>query len=321
MPMSRFLTFLAGVFPALLLLPHHALAQLHTEDIWATWLPEPVSPTKLRIHAFNDYVNGMVFAIVVVVAILLVYTLVRFRRNKNPTPSRTTHNVRLEIIWTLIPCLIVLAIVIPSLRLLYFTDRTTKPDLTLKVTGYQWYWGYAYPDQGIEEFSLNLIPNEESDAKKEFAALRDLPAYQRLLSTYDLASGKPAFVVLPVKKNIRVLTTGNDVIHSWAMPAFGVKKDAVPGRLNETWFRVDRPGIYYGQCSEICGINHAYMPIEIRVVPDDQFARWTELMKTDQPAAMDYIQTQTIQFAHRKIEDRHLTLPGMWQELKQAVQK
>lgn len=317
--MSRFYSFLASLLTGFIILPHRALAQLHTEDVWATWLPEPVSPVKWRIHAFNDYVNGLVALIVVIVAVLLFYTLMRFRRNRNPTPSRTTHNVRLEIIWTLIPCVIVLMIVIPSLKLLYYTDRIAKPDLTLKVTGYQWYWGYAYPDQGVEEFSLNLIPNEESDAKKEFTALRDLPTYQRLLSTYDLASGKPAFVVLPIKKNVRVLTTGNDVIHSWAVPAFGVKKDAVPGRLNETWFRIDEPGIYYGQCSEICGINHAYMPIEIRAVPQEQFTAWAETMKTDAPKAMDTIQAQTAQYAHHKIEDRHLTLPDLWSELKRAV--
>ena len=133
-----------------------------------------------------------------------------------------------------------------------------------------------------------------------------------MLSTYDLASGKPAFIVLPVEKNVRVLVTGGDVLHSWAMPAFGVKKDAVPGRLNETWFRIDKPGIYYGQCSEICGTNHAYMPIEIRAVPNEQFTQWAGMMKKDAPGAMDYIQTQTLQYAHAQMDMPHLTLKGFW---------
>ncbi len=284
--------------------------------IWSTWMPEAVSPAKARIHDFNTLINIIIAVIVVVVFILMFYTIWRYRMKANPIPSKTTHNVKLEIIWTLIPCLILLIIVVPSLRLMYFMDRTSTPDLTLKVTGYQWYWGYSYPEQEIEEFSLNIIPDEVLDPKNEFTALRSMPTYQRLLSTYDLASGKPAFVVLPEKKNVRVLITANDVLHSFAMPAFGVKKDAVPGRLNETWFRVEKTGIYYGQCSEICGIYHGYMPIEIRVVPQQDFDKWTELMKDDTAKAMDYIQNVTVQYAHNQFTAKTLTLPLLWEDFK-----
>jgi cytochrome c oxidase subunit 2 len=195
------------------------------------------------------------------------------------------------------------------------------PDLTLKATGYQWYWGYSYPEQGIEEFSVNIVPNVEADPKHDTDAIRALPTYQRLLSTYDQSSGKPAFVVVPVGKNVRVLTTSNDVIHSWAMPSFGVKKDAVPGRLNETWFRVDKPGIYYGQCSQICGMNHGYMPIEIRAVPPEQFTQWVTLMKKDEAGAMDYIQQNTVQYAHNQLHAPVLTLPMLWEDFKDAIEK
>lgn len=314
---SVFAFLAVAMNPALSFADTSGAAVNHT--IWSTWMPEAASPVKERIHTFSNIINTIIGVIVVVVGVLMVYAIVRFSKKRNPIPSKTTHHVKLEVIWTLIPCLILLAIAVPSLRLMYFMDRTVKPDLTLKVTGYQWYWGYSYPEQELEEFSLNIIPNEEFDKKHEYDALRALPTYQRLLSTYDLATGKPAFVVLPAEKNVRVLATSNDVIHSFAMPAFGVKKDAVPGRLNETWFRVKKPGIYYGQCSEICGINHGYMPIEIRAVPQEQFDQWVTLMKTDQPKAMDYIQNLTVQYAHNKLVAPKLTLPLLWEDFKDAV--
>lgn len=285
-------------------------------DIWAGWLPEAASPVKDEIHAFNFLLNVIITAIVVVVTGLLFYTLWRYTKRRNPVASTTTHHVKLEIIWTLIPCLILLIIVFPSLKMMYYMDRTAEPDMTIKAVGYQWYWGYSYPDQEIEEFQLHIVPDQFLDPKNEFTALRADPTYQRLLSTYDLASGKPAFVVLPVQKNVRVLVTANDVLHSFAIPSFGVKKDAVPGRLNETWFNVKQPGIYYGQCSEICGINHGYMPIEIRAVAQQDFDRWVELMKQDQNAAMAYIQELTIDFAHPQVVAPKLTLTDLWTEFK-----
>lgn len=315
--MKRFLFILS----ALALFPIVAHAADPFSSIWAWWFPEAAAPSKEHIHHFNDLMNIIISLIVVFVGVLLFYTVWRFRKHNNPVPSKTTHNVKLEIVWTLIPCLILLIIVVPSLRLMYFLDTTSKPDLTLKVTGYQWYWGYSYPDQEIEEFSLNIVPDEFLDKKGEFDELRKLPTYQRLLSTYDLASGKPAFVVLPVEKNIRVLVTAGDVIHSFAMPAFGVKKDAVPGRVNETWFRIEEPGIYYGQCSEICGINHGYMPIEVRAVPAEQFNQWAGMMKDDSVGAMEYIQGATAQYAHHQLEMPHMTLQLLWDDIKGWISK
>lgn len=270
-------------------------------DIWASWLPAAASPVKNHIHDFHHLMMIIITSITVFVIALLFYTIVRFRRAANPVPSKTTHNVKLEIIWTLIPCLILLVIVVPSFRLMYYMDRTESPDLTLKVTGYQWYWGYSYPDQEIEEYSLYMVPSAEDDPKNEFVALREKSTYQRLLSTYELSSGKSGFVVLPVEKNIRILVTAGDVLHSFALPQFGVKKDAVPGRLNETWVRIERPGIYYGQCSELCGVKHGFMPIEIRAVPQETFDTWAKMMKDDSVAAFEMVHEATVQYAHPQV--------------------
>lgn len=316
--MTRLYASLTSFCFALLVFPSLASAAVG-DSIWAGWLPEAVTPSKQRIHEFNDVMTFIIGGIVTVVAILLCWTVWRYRKSKNPEPSRVTHNVALEIVWTLIPCLILLAIVVPSLRLMYFIDITHKPDMTLKVTGYQWFWGYSYPDQEIDEFALYMIPDELADNSEDYSELRAMPTYQRLLSTYDLASGKPAFVVLPVNKNIRALITAGDVIHSFAVPSFGVKKDAVPGRLNETWFNIEKPGIYYGQCSEICGINHGFMPIEIRAVEQEDFDKWAELMQEDGAKAMDYIQNVTVQYAHKQLEVPRMTLPVLWQEIKAFI--
>lgn len=318
--MARLYASITGFCFSLLVWPSLAMASFG-DTIWAAWLPEPVTPSKMRIHEFNGVMTIVIACIVAVVAVLLFWVIFRYRQKKNPVPSRVTHNVPLEIVWTLIPCLILLAIVVPSLRLMYYIDVTHKADLTLKITGYQWYWGYSYPDQEIDEFALHYVPDEFTDTKGEYNELRKLPTYQRLLSTYDLASGKPAFIVLPVDKNVRALITAGDVIHSFAVPSFGVKKDAVPGRLNETWFNIKKPGIYYGQCSEICGINHGFMPIEIRAVEEEDFNKWAELMKDDSVKAMDYIQNITVQYAHPQLETPYLTLPLFWQEIKNGFNR
>jgi cytochrome c oxidase subunit 2 len=290
-------------------------------DIWATWMPEPASPVKLRIHEFHHLLLIIISVISVFVAGLLLYTAIRFRRAKNPIPSKTTHNVAIEIVWTLVPCLILAVIMWESFPLMYYMDKTTKPELTLKVTGYQWYWGYSYPDQEIEEFALHLVPPAgKRDPKDEAAKLRDEKTYQRLLSTYDQVSGAPAFIVLPVEKDIRVLITANDVLHSFALPAFGVKKDAVPGRLNETWMRITKPGIYYGQCSELCGTDHGFMPIEVRAVPQEQFEEWVRLMKEDSAVAFAFINSQTVQYAHAQVTAPKLTLSDLWNEAKKRLQ-
>lgn len=224
---------------------------------WALNLQHGVTPVKQKMHFFHDaLLLPIITAISLFVLALMIYVAVRFRASKNPTPSRTTHNTMLEVIWTLVPVIILVVIVIPSMKMLYFADKTHNPEMTLKVVGYQWYWGYEYPDHKIEEFTANMLKEEELQ-----------PGQPRLLATDNE-------VVVPIDTDIRVLVTANDVLHSWAVPAFGVKTDAVPGRTNETWMRIEREGTYYGQCSEICGINHSFMPIQVRAVSKDAFAAW-----------------------------------------------
>lgn len=244
---------------------------------WALGLQPSVTPVKDKMHFFhNSLLLPIITAISLFVLLLMIVAVARFRASKNPTPSRTTHNTMLEVVWTLIPVLILVAIVIPSMKMLYFVDRTHNPEMTLKVTGYQWYWGYSYPDQGIEEFTANMVPTDE---------LKD--GQPRLLATDNE-------VVLPIDTDVRILVTGNDVIHSWAVPAFGVKTDAVPGRSNETWVNIEKEGVYYGQCSEICGVNHAFMPIQVRAVSKEAFAEWVKSkggsMKPAEAAAGDAVE-------------------------------
>ena len=225
------------------------------------------SATSVKDHIvdFHNLLLIIITGIVIVVTLLLGYALMRYRRKANPIPSKVTHNVPLEVVWTLIPCLILIVIAIPSFKLMYYSDRAINPEMTLKVTGYQWYWGYEYPDHGDISFLSYMIPDQE---------IREDEGQVRLLETDNP-------VVVPIDTDIRVLITAADVIHAWAVPAFGVKKDAVPGRINETWFNVKEPGTYYGQCSEICGINHAFMPIQIKAVTKAEFAQWVEKAKVE----------------------------------------
>jgi len=224
---------------------------------WQLGFQPPVSPVKEQMEYFhNVLLMPIITGIVVLVMLLLLYVMIRFNAKANPVPSKTTHNTLLEVIWTLGPVLILLAIVLPSMKLLYFGDRTADAEMTLKVTGYQWYWGYNYPDHGDIEFNAYLV-------KKEDLAPGQVP----LLST-------DAPVVVPVDTNIRILVTASDVLHAWAMPSAGVKIDAVPGRTNETWMRLTKEGTYYGQCSELCGKDHGFMPIEVHAVSKEKFAQW-----------------------------------------------
>jgi cytochrome c oxidase subunit 2 len=188
---------------------------------------------------------------------LLAWIVIRYNKKANPVPARWSHNTAIEIIWTVLPVMILVGISLFSFRLLFAYHDMPTPDLTVKATGNQWNWGYEYPDQGISEYVSNMLPEAEAKAK-------GVP--------YRLAADEP--IVVPVGKVVRVLVTGSDVIHAFALPAFGLKTDAVPGRVNETWFRADRTGIFYGQCSELCGVDHAFMPIEIHVVTEAQFAAW-----------------------------------------------
>jgi cytochrome c oxidase subunit 2 len=215
----------------------------------------PIGQEALWFH--NWLLMPIITAITIFVLLLLLYVIVRFRRGANPVPSRTTHNTTLEVVWTLVPVLILVAIAVPSIRLLAHQYNPPKADITVKATGNQWYWTYTYPDHGGFEIVSNGLSAE--DAKK-----RGEP---RLLAVDER-------MVVPQGAVVKVIVTASDVIHSWGVPAFWTKIDAVPGRLNETWFKTDRPGVYYGQCFELCGARHAYMPIAVEVLPPAQFAAW-----------------------------------------------
>ena len=212
-------------------------------------------------HAAHDFHNLILLPIITIISrfvlALLIWVVVRYNKRANPVPAKWSHNTLIEVIWTVVPVLILMFIAIFSFRLLFAYHDMPKPDYTVKATGYQWYWGYELPDQKVSEFVSNMLPEEE--AKK-----RDVP--------FRLASTEP--LVVPVNKTVRVLVTGADVIHAFALPAFGLKTDAVPGRINTTWFKAERTGVFYGQCSELCGVDHAFMPIEIHVVSQAEFERW-----------------------------------------------
>ena len=197
---------------------------------------------------------------------LLLWCVFRYNKRANPTPARFSHNTAVEIAWTVVPVVILMSIAIFSFRLLYEEHAMPKPDLTVKATGYQWQWGYSYPDQKIDEFYSKVLP-------EKVALERGVP--------YRLAADTP--LVVPVNKTVRVLVTGSDVIHAFAMPSFGIKIDAIPGKVNQTWFKADRVGVYYGQCSELCGIDHAFMPIEVHVVSQADFDAWVA-SKAPKPA-------------------------------------
>jgi cytochrome c oxidase subunit 2 len=239
---------------------------------WEMTFQPAASETMRRIASFHTLLLWVITGISVFVLGLLVYVMVRFNERANPTPSTTTHNTTIEVLWTVIPIAILVAIAVPSFRLLYFTDRTANPEMTLKIVGHQWYWSYEYPDHGDVKFDSNMIASE------------DLKPGQRRLLEVDNR------VVLPIKTNIRLQLTAADVIHAWRIPAFGVMKDAVPGRLLETWVNIDREGVYYGQCSELCGVNHSYMPIAVEAVSKEKFAAWIEQQK--KAAAKDAPQPQ-----------------------------
>jgi cytochrome c oxidase subunit 2 len=223
---------------------------------WQIGFQPAATPIAEQMHGFHNLVLVIITLITLFVLALLLWVIIRYNAKANPEPSRVSHNTTIEIIWTVLPVLILLVIAVPSFRLLYAQYDFPKPDLTIKVTGRQWYWNYAYPDQG--NFAFDSILVEEASLKPG----------QPYLLTVDNE------VVVPVNKVVHLLVTSDDVIHNWAMPAFGSKIDALKGRNTATWFKVTRPGVYYGQCSELCGARHAYMPITVRVVSDEEFAAW-----------------------------------------------
>jgi cytochrome c oxidase subunit 2 len=225
-------------------------------------LQPPVTSLAHELDGFHNYIlTPIIFVIAIFVMALLGIVIVRFNAKANPKPSRVTHNTTIEILWTVIPVVILIGISIPSFRLLYNQLEIPKPDLTLKVIGHQWYWSYVYPDNGNFTFDARLVTAEEAVAKEKGVI--------RLLDTDNE-------VMLPTGKNIRVQISTEDVIHSWTVPSFGIKHDATPGRVNESWFNIEKPGIYYGQCSELCGIQHAYMPIKVHAVTPEEFDAWVK---------------------------------------------
>ncbi|HTZ37452.1 MAG TPA: cytochrome c oxidase subunit II [Stellaceae bacterium] len=237
---------------------------------WQFGFQDAATPVTERIHAFHDELLVLIFAIGLFVFALLIIVMVRFNARRHPVPTRTSHNTVIEVLWTVVPVLILVTIAIPSFKLMYYMDRVPDSKMTVKVTGHQWYWEYNYPDNGNIDFNSNLIADK--DLK---------PGDKRLLEVDNP-------LVVPVGTNIRVQVAGSDVIHSWFVPSFGVQEYAVIGRLNEAWFNVEHPGTYYGECNQICGVNHAFMPIKVVAVSPADFQKWlteakTKFASTDTP--------------------------------------
>jgi len=241
-------------------IPTMAQAQDGYAGSWQLGMQTSVTPVKKMVTDFHNMLMVIITIITLFVLSMLLWIAYRYRQSKNPEPAKFAHNTLIEIIWTLVPIIILIVIAIPSFKLLFLEDRIPEPEMTLKVTGYQWYWGYEYMDHDGLTFMSNMKPEDEIDP-----SIGD----KRLLTT-------DAPVVVPVDTTIQILVTSADVLHAFALPAAGIKRDAVPGRINHTWMRITRPGTYYGQCSEICGTGHAYMPIEIKVVSKEEFAHWLE---------------------------------------------
>jgi len=255
------LTLVAITLVAILMGCEAALAGLGQPSPWQIGLQQSASPVMDNIIWFHDFLLYMITGIAGFVLVLLVVVMVRFNARTNPIPSRTTHNTLIEIAWTLIPIVILMFIAVPSFKLLFLQLNVPPADLTVKATGKQWYWSYSYPDNGQFEFdSLMLKEGERKEGQPRLLAVDNE-------------------MVVPVNKTVRVITTGSDVIHSFAVPSFGIKIDAVPGRINETWFTATREGVYYGQCSELCGKDHAFMPIAVRAVSEQAFSAWVEEAK------------------------------------------
>jgi cytochrome c oxidase subunit II len=249
----------AALVFALLAMPSARAEEPHD---WQLGMLEGATPVRDAITSFHNELLVIITLITIFVLGLLVYVMVKFNAKRHPVPTTTTHNTLLEVVWTAVPVLILVAIAIPSFKLLYYEDRTARADFTLKVTGHQWYWTYQYPDQGDFAFDSNVL--SEADAAKA-----NKP---RLL-------GVDNPVVVPVGAVVRVLITGTDVIHSWYLPSAGVQEYAVIGRVNESWFQFERTGQFYGQCNQICGVNHPFMPIEVDVVSKPDFDKWVAAAK------------------------------------------
>ncbi len=261
----RFLKLTAGlaVLMATMAAAQSAFAESLGEAVpWQMGLQDAATPLMESIRSFHNLLLVIITVVAVFVLGLLVVVMVRFNAKSNPVPSKTTHNTMVEVVWTVVPILILIVIAIPSFRLLYLERDIPPADMTIKAIGNQWYWSYEYPDNG--DVSFNSFMKADKDLK---------PGDARLLSV-------DSPMVAPVGKIVRVIVTSNDVIHAWTVPSFGVKVDAIPGRLNEVWFKAEKEGIFYGQCSELCGKDHSAMPIEVHVVSDADFKAWTAKAKS-----------------------------------------
>ena len=256
---------------AALLLAWPALAAetttLGVPTAWGIGLQASGGPISTAVHDFNELVFWIVVVITVFVGALLAWVAFRYNEKRNPVPSQTSHHTWLEIAWTVVPVLVLIVIAIPSFRLIYYQDRTQEADMTINVQGRQWYWNYSYPDHGGFAFDSRPVPVEDLQ-----------PGQLR-----NLAVDEP--LVVPAGRNIRVISTGVDVIHSFFVPSLGVQRYSIPGRSIETWFRADRPGSYVGQCNQICGVNHWFMPIEVRAVSPEEFNTWVASARTRYAAA------------------------------------
>ena len=258
---ARRMGALALALPALCL-ARDAFADAPTP--WQLDFQQPATPVGQAIVSLHNEVLVIITVITLFVVGLLLYVIVRFNAKRHPVAAKTTHNTVLEVLWTVVPVLILVLIAVPSFKLLYFEGHNAHAEMTIKITGHQWYWTYDYPDQGDLSFDSNMIPDEDA-----------------------VKAGKPRLLavdnplVVPVGTVIRVLVTGTDVIHSWFVPSFGVQEYAVEGRLNEAWMTVNTPGTYYGQCNQICGINHPFMPIQVIAMAKDDFAKWLAQAQKD----------------------------------------
>lgn len=244
-------------------------ASFGLSEPWQMGFQKAATPIMERIDNFHTFLMWLITIISIFVLALLFYVAVRFNAKANPEPSKTTHNTFIEVVWTVVPVLILVAIAIPSIRHLYHQRVIPTADLTIKVIGNQWYWSYEYPDHGDLSFDSLLLEGDDLRERQKIE-----PTAQRLLAVDN-------DVVVPAGATVRVIVTASDVIHNFAVPSFGTKMDGIPGRLNETWFKVDREGIYYGQCSELCGARHAFMPIAVRVVSKEKFEAWAKAAADD----------------------------------------
>lgn len=242
------------------LITDQAFAQAPSD--WQIGFQTAHSPVQQGIEGLHSMVLWLMALVTIFVALLLLYCVWRFSAKKNPVPSRISHHTALEVAWTVLPVLILIVIAIPSFRLVYFEDRTEAADLTIKVVGHQWYWQYQYPDNGDITFNSNMIAEDELKPGQ----LRNLDVDNR--------------VVVPANKNVRILVTSGDVIHSFFIPSLGVQRYAIPGRTIETWVKIDEPGVYYGECNQICGTNHSAMPISVEALSEKDFAAWVAAAKT-----------------------------------------